>query len=286
VFPIDYVTLIPHQKSADAPAQLQKELEVVLDLQGDLEVIDRTIQAANTGIRSSSISADTLNILASLERAHGRLVDKVERLYASLHIPERFPELRNIDLEFVRTLLLARDLKINIRKRAIGSFFEWERLDQAVGGKAQPLGEPHHPQAFLSHRLLGTKLHQQTRNAMAKRKPALMNAIKKYNKYCETLERLHKPEWSIPVPEPLPRDLTQLRDGHELAEDVWIKPCSGTVPRWLEDSDVRDGIRAVLKQDRCKEERRRLDEETSNLNTWFGSQLAAVELAIRTPASE
>jgi len=66
---------------------------------------------------------------------------KVENLYGSLNVSERFPELRGVDLDFVRTLLLARDLKINIRKRAIGSF-EWERLDQAVGGKAQPLGEP------------------------------------------------------------------------------------------------------------------------------------------------
>jgi hypothetical protein len=65
---------------------------------------------------------------------------KVEGLYSSLNIPNQFPDLHDVDLEFVRYLLLARDLKINIRKRAIGSFFEWERLDQAVGGKAQPLG--------------------------------------------------------------------------------------------------------------------------------------------------
>jgi hypothetical protein len=45
-----------------------------------------------------------------------------------------------MSLEFVRTLLIARDLKINIRKRAIASFFEWDKLDRAVGGKANPLG--------------------------------------------------------------------------------------------------------------------------------------------------
>ena len=42
--------------------------------------------------------------------------------------------------EFVRTLLFARDLKINIRKRAVASFFEWDRLDSAMGGKSHPLG--------------------------------------------------------------------------------------------------------------------------------------------------
>jgi hypothetical protein len=47
----------------------------------------------------------------------------------------------DINLEFVRTLLMARDLKINIRKRAIGSFFEWEKLDRAVGGRDGTLGK-------------------------------------------------------------------------------------------------------------------------------------------------
>jgi len=35
---------------------------------------------------------------------------------------------------------MARDLKINIRKRAIACFFEREKLDRAVGGKQNPLG--------------------------------------------------------------------------------------------------------------------------------------------------
>ncbi|KAJ7648820.1 hypothetical protein B0H17DRAFT_863390, partial [Mycena rosella] len=53
-------------------------------------------------------------------------------LYASLNIQDSFPELQGLPLEFVQTLLLMRDLKINIRKRAVGSFYEWENLDRAV----------------------------------------------------------------------------------------------------------------------------------------------------------
>jgi hypothetical protein len=78
--------------------------------------------------------------LESLLRTQERLKDKVQQLYESLNIEESFPELHNIDLDFVRLLLLARDLKINIRKRAIGSFFEWDRLDQAAGGRNQAIG--------------------------------------------------------------------------------------------------------------------------------------------------
>jgi hypothetical protein len=36
----------------------------------------------------------------------------------------------------------------------------------------------------------GTKLHQQTRKAITKRKPALLAAIRKFNKYCDVLADL------------------------------------------------------------------------------------------------
>jgi hypothetical protein len=62
-------------------------------------------------------------------------------LYDSLNVGSSFPELDGIPLGFVRNLLLARDLKINIRKRAIANFFEWDRLHQAAGGQSQALGK-------------------------------------------------------------------------------------------------------------------------------------------------
>jgi hypothetical protein len=66
---------------------------------------------------------------------------KVETLYSSLNVQDRFPELDGVNLDFVRVLLMARDLKMNIRKRAIASFFEWDKLDRAVGGSHQALGK-------------------------------------------------------------------------------------------------------------------------------------------------
>lgn len=77
-----------------------------------------------------------------MERTHNRLLEKVQALYSSLNVEDHFPELRGVNLDFVRILLMARDLKINIRKRAIGSFFEWDKLDRAVGGKDKALGRP------------------------------------------------------------------------------------------------------------------------------------------------
>ena len=121
--------------------RLKKELDTVLNLQGDLDTVKKTIQSARAAISSSQPSKRSLKILKTLQHSHDDLKDEVERLYASLNIHDSFPELQDINLDFVRTLLMARDLKINIRKRAIGSFFEWEKLDQAVGGREEALGK-------------------------------------------------------------------------------------------------------------------------------------------------
>lgn len=91
-------------------------------------------------IEKGAIASEALPILDSMERSHNCLLDKIENLYASLNVSERFPQLEGVPLEFVRILLMARDLKINIQKRAIASFFEWNKLDWAVGGKDQTLG--------------------------------------------------------------------------------------------------------------------------------------------------
>ncbi|EGN91558.1 hypothetical protein SERLA73DRAFT_80334 [Serpula lacrymans var. lacrymans S7.3] len=61
-------------------------------------------------------------------------------MYASLNIHKSFPEPQGLDLEFIWILLMACDLKNNIHQRAIGSFFEWDKLDCAIGGLQQALG--------------------------------------------------------------------------------------------------------------------------------------------------
>ena len=129
----------------------------------------------------------------------------------------------------------------------------------------------------------GTKLHQQTRKAIAKRQPALMSAIRKYNKYCEQLEQLYHPDFAIPLPAPLPTKLAALRSDQTLLQDVWITPTEGRVPQWLEDRDVREGIRAMLKRDCCREEQIRLGMEADNMCRFFGRELATLELAMQLP---
>jgi len=113
-----------------------------------------------------------------------------------------------------------------------------------------------------------------------------MAAIRKYNHYCEQLSQLHNPSQTIPLPALLPTTLVDLRNDLNLMQDVWITPSADKVPRWLEDIDVRNGIRALLKRERCLEERRRLGSEADNMCRWFGYELAAIHVALRQSESK
>ena len=126
---------------ADAPARLKKELNIVLTLQADIDTIERTLQNTRRTISQGEAPKDFLSTIVMMEQTQQRLQEESERLYASLNVHDSYPELQGMSLEFVRTLLLARDLKINIRKRAVASFFEWDKLDGAMGGKLNPLGK-------------------------------------------------------------------------------------------------------------------------------------------------
>ncbi|KIK13146.1 hypothetical protein PISMIDRAFT_18201 [Pisolithus microcarpus 441] len=234
---------------AHAPARLRKELDSVLALQVDLDASKRALLATRTVIEQDSkeISLKTLDILASMECSHTQLSDKLETLYTSLNVQDRFPELDGIQLDFVRILLMARDLKINIRKQVVGSFFEWDKLDRAVGGK---------------DKTLETKLHQQMRKSIAKCQLALMAAIRRFNQYCEQLKELYDPAYAIPLPSPLPTKLTELCGDPTLLQDVWVSPSEGEMPRWLEDVAC-------------------LGIEADNMCEWFGAEMCAVELALQ-----
>ncbi|KAJ7764550.1 hypothetical protein DFH07DRAFT_770409 [Mycena maculata] len=256
---------------AHAPARLRRELDKVLLLQNQIDSVEKAIDETKRTLTGSQASPHSLAVLRGLERTHERLGREAEELYASLNIEKTFPELRDLPLPFAQTLLVMRDLKMNIWKCAIGSFFEWKSLDRAVSGRREALG---------------TKLHQSTRKAISKRQPSLLKAIKKFNAGCETLEQLRPPQCNIPLPSPLSTQLNGLRNDPGLHEDIWITPSEGPIPRWLNDEDVRDGIRSLHLADRCAEEVVRLNLERDNLRRWLVEEQRVVTRAIEmTPDS-
>ncbi|KAI0630986.1 hypothetical protein C8Q77DRAFT_1074880 [Trametes polyzona] len=227
-----------------APVRLKKDLDSVLNLQTELNTVEASLARLQANISESGEGRPHTIVheyIASLKQTHARSLEKVEGLYTSLNVSKEFPELSGLPLAFVRLLLMARDLKINIRKRAIGSFFEWDKLNRAAGGRDQPLG---------------TKLHQQTQKAIARRTPALTTAIRKFNAYCEQLAGMQQQEWKlrVPIPSPLPTELAILRDDPSLLADVWITPTPIAIPRWLQDVQVRQDVHFAFLLKQRKEE--------------------------------
>ncbi|KAJ7839203.1 hypothetical protein B0H14DRAFT_3458801 [Mycena olivaceomarginata] len=238
-----------------APMRLQRNLDKVLKLQEQIDTVEKSISDAKQSLTSGDgkASPDTLAHLRRLQVTHEILSSQAEALYASLNIHASFPELWGLPLDFVRTLVIMRDLKINIRGRAIESFYEWETLDRAVAGRREPLG---------------TKLHQATQKTISKRAPALLKAINKFNSHCANLERLRPSGCTIPIPLPLPTKLSLLREDPSLHEDVWVTHPKGKFPGgWTMQ---------------MSEEARRLHLERNNLMEWLSHELAVAERAIDT----
>ncbi|KAK1223061.1 hypothetical protein PQX77_014060 [Marasmius sp. AFHP31] len=251
-----------------APARLKKELTKVLQLQAQIDTLEEEIAEVRAAVKKMTFApSDATFSLRNMESLHKELKAEAEGLYTSLNIDHQFPELKDIPLEFLHNLLLARDLKLTIRKKAIGTFYEWDRVDGAIGGVNEALV---------------TRLHQVTRNSISRRAAAFENLIRKYNQHITYLEEHHQPRYKVPVPSRLPTQLASLRDMEtsHLWEDVWISKTE-TPPKWLVDEDIRKGIKAFLNLDRCAEERARLNKEALNLLSWFGRELQALTFMTR-----
>ena len=114
---------------------------MVLTLQGDIDTIEKTLHNTWRTIAQGDATKDSIATILVIEQTQQQLQEESERIYASLNIHDSYPKLQGMSLRFVRTLLLAHDLKINIRKCAVVSFFEWDKLDSVMGGKSNPLGK-------------------------------------------------------------------------------------------------------------------------------------------------
>ena len=110
-------------------------------MQTHVETVAQAIKSTKVTISEGPAPPSAHDYLDVLGAMQGRLLESVEHLFASLNIGANFPDLSAFPLQFVQILLLACDIKRNIRLRAIGAFFEWDRLDQAVGGRDEALGK-------------------------------------------------------------------------------------------------------------------------------------------------
>jgi hypothetical protein len=72
--------------------------------------------------------------LSVLEGTLSQLRLQAEKFYLSLEVNKDFPVLKGVDLDFVRKLLMLREVKASVQRRATSTFWEFNKLDQASGG--------------------------------------------------------------------------------------------------------------------------------------------------------
>ncbi|KZP27497.1 hypothetical protein FIBSPDRAFT_730602 [Athelia psychrophila] len=252
-------------KLAQKQAKTQDKL---LSIQNDLEKMSRKMKSFKI-----SNCSEVSNKILTANSIVDSMKSNAETLLAGLddRTGDSMSTSPELDPEAVKLLAETERLKRCVRKLAIGSFFEWDKIDQAKRG----------------HQAVGTKQYQYMRRAIAKRRPLLDKLIRKHNDCSERLQLLHQLDSNVPLPRRLPATLMGLRNSMELLEDVVSSAFpGGIIPRWLADENVRSGIRAIMKLDRCKEEQLRVAMEAGNLRYWFGRELCALELAINNPKSQ
>ena len=111
---------------------MKKELDIVLSLQSDIDTVQAVLTLMRTTVVHRKVPPEAHKAIKSLEKNHSHLLKNIELLYASLNVSDTFPELDGLSLDFVKVLLMTHDLKINIRKRAITNFLEFDKLDRAA----------------------------------------------------------------------------------------------------------------------------------------------------------
>ena len=275
---------------ADAPVRIRKEVDLILDLQAETAKLEKRITDTRSEIAASLGKPATLNFFPEIQATHARTTRQVEALYNSLNT-QTVSQLASLPIEFVRTLFAARDLKANIRQRAIGTFWEMERLDRASAGRDVALGESctarHLDSSLLIVLSTGTHAYQNTRKKLSRRSGALTRSITQFNTYRNTLQALRPEGTDIHIPDPLPTDVKALREHPELLQDVWVTPSVDVqAPKWLANPNVRKAITANHREARSLEEIRRCGMEADNMCRWFGDELLNIEVAIRLPQSK
>lgn len=128
----------------DAPNILKKELGQLLNIQGDFEDLERTVKHATKLIQNGTIPKSNLQHLNGMLEQLGRIRAEADSMYSSLNVNTQFPSLSGVDLEFVRRLFLLRHLKATVQKKATSTLWEFDKLDQASGGKDMALGTQLH----------------------------------------------------------------------------------------------------------------------------------------------
>jgi hypothetical protein len=124
---------------------------------------------------------------------------------------------------------------------------------------------------------------------LKRREPGIQQLARKYNKLCNELAAMiqqnQAPRGAV-APHLIEKDdLFNVEVDDDIWQDVGLNDIEDnmedSIPLWLGDDDVRQGIRHLLERDRCEEEERRLCKERQAMHDWMVEEWTCVMEAIK-----
>ncbi|EIN07693.1 hypothetical protein PUNSTDRAFT_36730, partial [Punctularia strigosozonata HHB-11173 SS5] len=235
-----------------------KYVEVIIALDERIRELDRAIADGNASV----LNADPLQALdyqTLLEDDRMNARKKLAKFEGFLDEPA----LRNLQA-LRKDLFLGRKanalaLKTRIREKLRQRKFELSRIEQLRSGRSSE-----------------RKLHGHTATAVQRRETGIRDTVQRYNALCREMDALIKKGqapagavtpatidvttfWKLDVDDPIWQDTGLLDDDDHGA----------TCPVWLSDKRYRNGIRAMLERDRCREELARIYKERGTMQSWL-----------------
>ncbi|KAJ8488660.1 hypothetical protein ONZ45_g13876 [Pleurotus djamor] len=199
---------------------------------------------------------------ASLDSAQKRFDNKRQ----ALGVEEGNQLQHLINSPFIRARMNALALKTRLRDRLRHRRFEIAPIERAHRRKG-----------------LDKQLRHHTQSAINRREPGIQAIARQYNTLVDSLARLveqRRAPRNARIPSKVPMSgLFTLDINDEIWDDVGLTEDDEDVvpPAWLADDATRDGIRALLVEDRCGEENSRIVHERLSLQEWFSKEWEIIE---------
>lgn len=204
-------------------------------------------------------------------------------LRSRLGLDSRLSLLRLHKDKYLRLRMNARSLHARIVQRLRERRFELERLHQSFRNVLNGEFDPSSNYVFsLSYLMQDKKLANHIRSATKRRDPTIQKLTKTYNTLVaeiETLIRSGGAPRGARAPRPIAREgLFTLDVDNAIWEDDGPDDISTAL--WHCNEDVRRGIRYLLQQDRCIEEKKQLQKERSAIQHWFVEEWRSTQMAL------
>jgi hypothetical protein len=118
---------------------LETHINKISSYHSDLYHLNQQFARVLSRFTKEDDTPENRDYIMRLDKVNTTFQETVDHLYVELGLVEQYPALASVDGDFVKTLLLCRDKKIEVRKAATSVLNEMLNLDDVHGGH-NPIG--------------------------------------------------------------------------------------------------------------------------------------------------